>query len=58
MEEAKVKEGGDKAQGDVKILDSVLVETTGMADPVPIVRTLLQVLSHPGIGTIYPLFAT
>lgn len=27
-----------------RALDSVLVETTGMADPVPIVRTLLQVI--------------
>lgn len=26
-----------------RALDSVLVETTGMADPIPIVRTLLQV---------------
>eukprot|EP00752_Nemacystus_decipiens_P002170 g2066.t1 len=37
MEEAKAS-GGDGGA-----LDSVLVETTGMADPVPIVRTLLQV---------------
>lgn len=58
MEESKAKEVGDTAQGQVKILDSVLVETTGMADPVPIVRTLLQVLSNPGIGTIFPLFST
>ncbi|CAM9366685.1 unnamed protein product [Ectocarpus sp. 12 AP-2014] len=42
MEEAKARgEGG--GGGSVRALDSVLVETTGMADPVPIVRTLLQV---------------
>lgn len=39
VEEAKAKGGN----GDGRSLDSVLVETTGMADPVPIVRTLLQV---------------
>ncbi|CAM9733922.1 unnamed protein product [Discosporangium mesarthrocarpum] len=31
---------GDPEQA---LLNSVLVETTGMADPVPIVRTILQV---------------
>lgn len=35
MEDSTSKGGG-------RALDSVLVETTGMADPVPIVRTLLQ----------------
>ena len=39
MEEARSKGGN----GDGRALDSVLIETTGMADPVPIVRTLLQV---------------
>lgn len=39
MEEAKARGEG----GGGRALDSVLVETTGMADPVPIVRTLLQV---------------
>lgn len=37
----KMEDGDDKGGG--RMLDSVLVETTGMADPVPIVRTLLQV---------------
>lgn len=40
MEEARAKGEGDDGR---RPLDSVLVETTGMADPVPIVRTLLQV---------------
>lgn len=39
MEEATSKEGTSEGRA----LDSVLIETTGMADPVPIVRTLLQV---------------
>ncbi|CAM9196988.1 unnamed protein product, partial [Scytosiphon promiscuus] len=39
MEEARAKGEGDEGR---RPLDSVLVETTGMADPVPIVRTLLQ----------------
>ncbi|CAM9935485.1 unnamed protein product, partial [Ectocarpus sp. 4 AP-2014] len=43
MEEAKGSgEGGGGGDGSGRALDSVLVETTGMADPVPIVRTLLQ----------------
>lgn len=37
MDEARARGGGGG------VVDSVLVETTGMADPVPIVRTLLQV---------------
>lgn len=39
MEEAASKERTSAGRA----LDSVLIETTGMADPVPIVRTLLQV---------------
>ncbi|CAM9765787.1 unnamed protein product [Ectocarpus fasciculatus] len=49
MEEAKARgEGG----GGGRALDSVLVETTGMADPVPIVRTLLQT---PAISNSFAL---
>ena len=44
LEEAKAR--GDRSN---KVLDSVLVETTGMADPAPIVRTLLQVPFFPDI---------
>lgn len=46
VEEARARgEGAGGAKGGGGALDSVLVETTGMADPVPIVRTLLQVRS-------------
>eukprot|EP00903_Cladosiphon_okamuranus_P021241 g19514.t1 len=45
MEEAR-------ARGDGGVVDSVLVETTGMADPVPIVRTLLQT---PAISNSFAL---
>ncbi|CAN0288467.1 unnamed protein product [Ascophyllum nodosum] len=47
LEEAKAR--GDRGN---KVLDSVLVETTGMADPVPIVRTLLQT---PAIANYFAL---
>ncbi|CAB1108097.1 unnamed protein product [Ectocarpus sp. CCAP 1310/34] len=51
MEEAKAgAEGGGGGSG--RALDSVLVETTGMADPVPIVRTLLQT---PAISNSFAL---
>lgn len=45
MEEASRtgRVGGGGGGDDGRALDSVLVETTGMADPVPVVRTLLQV---------------
>ncbi|CAM9226310.1 unnamed protein product [Ectocarpus sp. 6 AP-2014] len=57
MEEAKAREegdggGGGGGGGSGRALDSVLVETTGMADPVPIVRTLLQT---PAISNSFTL---
>ncbi|CAM9115855.1 unnamed protein product, partial [Sphacelaria rigidula] len=46
-------EGDDSNRsGGRRMLDSVLVETTGMADPVPIVRTLLQT---PAIAEAFSL---
>ncbi|CAM9536854.1 unnamed protein product, partial [Hapterophycus canaliculatus] len=51
MEEARAKGEGEGDEGR-RPLDSVLVETTGMADPVPIVRTLLQT---PAISNSFAL---
>ncbi|CAN0522664.1 unnamed protein product [Laminaria digitata] len=47
---SKMEEATSKQEGDRRALDSVLIETTGMADPVPIVRTLLQVRGHSSHG--------
>ncbi|CAM9141456.1 unnamed protein product [Ectocarpus sp. 12 AP-2014] len=52
MEEAKARGEGGGGGGSGRALDSVLVETTGMADPVPIVRTLLQT---PAISNSFTL---